>query len=100
MNEIKTDIDITNNIAFEIPIDPDISNITFDAEFGSTDQSIFRSEEISVETSDYNALDNLPRINNVILRGSKTSGDYKLQDQMEPITESEIDKIIFGKEEG
>ena len=47
-------------------------------------------------TDDYEALNNQPQINNITLLGNKTSKDLKVQDEMDAITEQEIDKIIFG----
>lgn len=47
-------------------------------------------------TDDYLDLDNKPQINSVTLQGNKTSSDLKLQDEMDAITNHEIDQIIFG----
>jgi hypothetical protein len=53
-----------------------------------------------VESSnyDYNRLkeETLPQINNVILKGNKTSSDLKVQSYMDEITYQEIDNLIFG----
>lgn len=47
-------------------------------------------------TLDYNKTINKPKINGFEVVGDKTSKDYKLQDEMDIITEQDIDKIIFG----
>lgn len=47
-------------------------------------------------SSDYSTLVNLPRINRITLLGNKTSNELGLQDHMDTITESEIDRILFG----
>lgn len=45
---------------------------------------------------DYEKLINHPTLNGFEIVGDKTSEDYKLQDEMDIITEQDIDKIIFG----
>ena len=44
----------------------------------------------------YLDLDDLPKINGVELTNNKTGGDLQLQDKMDEISNSEIDKIIYG----
>ena len=44
--------------------------------------------------SNYEELINKPQINNVELLGNKTSKDLKLQDEMESISNLDIDKIF------
>lgn len=50
----------------------------------------------STGTSNYPSLTNKPSINGIIVLGDKLGEDYKLQDLMDEITESEIDKLIYG----
>lgn len=45
---------------------------------------------------DYSQIKNLPKINNITLLNNKTSADLGLQDEMDVISESDIDRIIFG----
>ena len=45
-------------------------------------------------TSNYNYLTNKPKINGVVLEGDKKSKDLKLQDNMESLTNMEIEEII------
>ena len=45
-------------------------------------------------TSNYEELTNIPQINNIELLGNKTSKDLKLQDEMESISNLDIDKIF------
>lgn len=47
-------------------------------------------------TSDYEELINLPSINSVTLLGDKESSELGLQEEMDAILESEIDRILFG----
>lgn len=45
---------------------------------------------------DYNALSNKPKINDIELVGDKKSNDLHLQDEMSAISDTDIDKIIYG----
>ena len=45
-------------------------------------------------TKDYEKLDNQPQINDIVLLGNKTSKDLKLQDEMDSISNLDIDKIF------
>lgn len=45
---------------------------------------------------DYLELANLPSINEVTLMGDKDSSDLGLQEEMDALLESDIDRIIFG----
>ena len=47
-------------------------------------------------TTDYRGLINLPKINSITLLGDKHSSDLGLQESMDTISESDIDRIIFG----
>lgn len=45
-------------------------------------------------TDDYNNLKNRPKINNVELVGNKTSKDLRIQDEMESLTNMDIEEIL------
>lgn len=47
-------------------------------------------------TSDYDMLENRPQINSVTLTGNQTSAELKLQDEMQAISNQEIDTMFFG----
>ena len=47
-------------------------------------------------TTNYPSLTNKPSINDVELVDNKTSSDLGLQDEMVPITEQDIDEIMYG----
>ncbi len=51
-------------------------------------------------TGDYNDLSNKPSINGVTLIGDKTADDLELQEEMDFLTDQEIDQIIFGTPTG
>lgn len=51
-------------------------------------------EDIAGGTNNYNNLNNKPKINNVELVGNKTSKDLKIQDEMESLTNMEIEEIL------
>lgn len=51
-------------------------------------------EDIAGGTNNYNNLNNKPKINNVELVGNKTSKDLKIQDEMESLTNIDIEEII------
>lgn len=51
-------------------------------------------EDIAGGTNNYNNLNNKPRINNVELVGNKTSKDLKLQNEMESLTNMDIEEIL------
>ena len=46
--------------------------------------------------TDYRELINLPKINSITLLGDKHSSDLGLQESMDTISESDIDRIMFG----
>jgi len=48
------------------------------------------------EAADYMSLYNLPSINSVTLEGDKTGSELGLQDELDILSEAEIDRIIFG----
>ena len=58
----------------------------FKATFGSVQK---------VSTSDYDDLYNKPQINGVTLQGNKNSAELKLQDQMETLSQTDIEKILY-----
>lgn len=45
-------------------------------------------------TSNYNYLENKPKINNIVLEGNKTAKDLGLQDEILVLTNEEIEKIL------
>ena len=49
-----------------------------------------------IDTIDYLKLSNLPSINETILVGDKNGADLGLQEEMDALLESDIDRIIFG----
>lgn len=48
------------------------------------------------EAADYLSLYNLPSINSITLKGDKTGSELGLQEEMDSLEESDIDRIIFG----
>lgn len=48
------------------------------------------------EAISYLELSNLPSINDITLVGDKNSADLGLQEEMDALLESDIDRIIFG----
>lgn len=51
-------------------------------------------EDAKVGTNNYEKLLNKPKINNVELIGNKKSKDLKIQDEMEVLSNLEIEKMI------
>lgn len=49
-----------------------------------------------IDALDYMQLNDLPSINEVTLVGDKNSTDLGLQEEMDALLESDIDRIIFG----
>ena len=73
------------------------SDATFNATFSSDSNFGASFDDVTkVATSNYEELYNLPKINDIVLKGNKTSADIKVQDLMEEITEQDIDEIIYG----
>lgn len=68
----------------------------FDVESPQYFDASFQSNSGSGATSNYNSLTNKPKINGVELIGDKPLEDFNIQEKMTPITNSEIDTIIFG----
>lgn len=62
----------------------------------SDDVVMDASDAVPVSTSDYDKLKNRPRINSVTLEGDKKASDLSLQEAMEAILETDIDKMIYG----
>lgn len=62
----------------------------------SDDVAMDASDAVPVSTSDYDKLKNRPRINSVTLEGDKKASDLSLQEAMEAILETDIDKMIYG----
>lgn len=50
----------------------------------------------STSAKDYDVLINKPQINGVELIGNKLSADIHVQDEMNVISEQDIDRIIYG----
>lgn len=71
---------------------------TFTVSFGETNSKMGArfGETYKVSTTDYEDLYNKPRINGVELRGNKLGAELNLQDIMQPLTEADIDEIMFG----
>lgn len=74
-----------------------VDDSTLKADFKTTRemQAGFGSTTL-IETADYNKLSNKPTINAVTVEGHKTGIDYNLQNKMQPITEHDIDVLIYG----
>lgn len=73
--------------------------VTFNATFNKNSDDTFKAdfgEVQKVATSDYKDLSNKPTINAVTVEGNKMAADYGLQDEIEDITASEIDEMIYG----
>lgn len=51
-------------------------------------------ENTSSGTTDYNYLVNQPKINDVTLVGNKTSSELKLQDEMEALSNIDIENLL------
>lgn len=62
----------------------------------SEDVAMDASDAVPVSTSDYDKLKNRPRINSVTLEGDKKASDLSLQEAMDAIIETDIDKMIYG----
>lgn len=58
--------------------------------------SMDASDAVPVSTSDYEKLKNRPKINSVTLEGDKKASDLSLQEAMDAILETDIDKMIYG----
>lgn len=48
------------------------------------------------EAIDYLSLYNLPSINSITLEGDKSGSELGLQEEMDSLSEADIDRIIFG----
>ena len=60
------------------------------------DVAMDASDAVPVSTSDYEKLKNRPKINSVTLDGNKSASDLSLQEAMDAILETDIDKMIYG----
>lgn len=60
------------------------------------DVAMDASDAVPVSTSDYEKLKNRPKINSITLEGDKKASDLSLQEAMEAILETDIDKTIYG----
>lgn len=52
------------------------------------------TDSIEIVEDNYEKLNNLPKINDVQLKGNKTAKELKLQDEMDSISNLDIDKIF------
>lgn len=59
-----------------------------------SEEELTTLQEDTGGTNNYNNLNNKPKINNVELVGNKTSKDLKIQDEMESLTNIDIEEII------
>lgn len=57
-------------------------------------KEIVTFEENTGGTSNYEYLTNKPQINNITLIGNKTSSELKLQDEMEALTNTDIENLL------
>lgn len=60
------------------------------------DVAMDASDAVPVPASDYDKLKNRPKINGVTLEGNKSASDLSLQEAMDAILETDIDKMIYG----
>ena len=58
------------------------------------DEEIVTFEEGVAGTTNYEDLNNRPFINEIEVIGRKSSKDYKLQDEMESLSNIEIEKLL------
>lgn len=70
----------------------DIDNIDFD--LGNDTNITFEIEGNDIGTTNYNYLSNKPQINDVELIGNKKSKELKLQDEMDVITNQDIEDLL------
>ena len=54
----------------------------------------WQEEIVEVSTNDYNKLLNIPRINQIEVLGDKTAKELKLQEELDVISNLEIEKIL------
>ena len=70
---------------------------TFNAVFtesGGTFGAKFDASQ-TVESGDYNVLSNKPKINGVELIGDKSGPELKLQNKMDVLSQTDIEKILY-----
>lgn len=66
-------------------------------DFGIEEQALsFGLETVNALGGDYVVLSNKPKINGVVLVGDRSSSEIHVQDEMDEITEQDIDKILYG----
>ena len=63
------------------------------------DVNVELGEVLNVGTSNYNELSNKPQINSIELIGNKTPSELHLQEEMEDITNEEINNLFRNREE-
>ena len=86
MNDCLTDL---NNITVE---KQEKSSIIIDD--CNSFSVLLDDEVVEVITTDYEKLNNLPKINGITLIGEKKSADLKLQEEMNTISNLDIDRIF------
>lgn len=86
MNDCLTDL---NNITVE---KQEKSSIIIDD--CNSFSVLLDDEVVEVITTDYEKLNNQPKINGVTLIGEKKSADLKLQEEMDTISNLDIDKLF------
>ena len=60
-------------------------------------KEIVTFEENAGGTSNYEYLTNKPQINNITLTGNKTSSELKLQDEMDALSNTDIENLLNGQ---
>lgn len=60
------------------------------------EEIITLEENLDSGTNDYEELTNQPKINDVILKGNKTSNELNLQGKMQALSNIEIEKLLGG----
>ena len=70
------------------------NNSSIDFDITSAGTVDFTMEGQVPGTTDYNRLINKPQINEVTLIGNKTSGELHLQDEMDYLTNLEIEELL------
>ena len=76
--------------AAKLDVARSINGVPFD---GTQDITI----PVGVGSQEYNDLTNKPQINNITLTGNKTSSELKLQDEMEALSNTDIENLLNGQ---
>ena len=83
-NEKELEIELQTEKELEIEIGLDEKDLGIE----------FKEDILKIITSDYNKLINLPFINKIKLQGNKTAKELGLQEELETISNLEIEKIF------